>query len=337
MPRFRSTPSAVHDSPEWARASALARLFHRTVRPSAGELALARSSPTEPPWQQWQRKAAELGAFLSQSEATDVVEACTSAGLWAVRDGQLVIPAYPPSFEAERQRRSLGPRGGLSPAEKMARWRARQREREAVENGHENGNGGHSGDGSEGAPPLPSSGPLKRPQREGEGRPTAATTPTPPTAPPAAPPEAPPEGQRTPAELAELDDATRGALAVERLAKGVPPTLLERRAGRDDLVALGRAVVTLGLSELELRGVAAWLRTEPDAARAALQWSKTIRGGAPITVGLLAATSRRGGKLGVGLRALAEIGVPWAKARAPATFAPPVKTTATPATTEATG
>ncbi len=127
MPRFRSVPSAVHDSPEWLTTTALSRMAHRALRPSAGRLELPPARESEPTWETLQRKAAECGAFFTVAESQEIVAGAVSSGLWlAPEGGGLVIPAFPPSFEREREGKATGEgsRGGRSAAERMRAHRA---------------------------------------------------------------------------------------------------------------------------------------------------------------------------------------------------------------------
>lgn len=127
MPRFRSVPSAVHDSPEWLTTTALARMAHRCLRPSAGRLELLPAREGEPTWKAFQRKAAECGAYFDDEESAEIVAGAVTSDLWqAPEGGGLVIAAFPPSYEREREHRATGEgsRGGKSAAERMAKHRA---------------------------------------------------------------------------------------------------------------------------------------------------------------------------------------------------------------------
>lgn len=102
MPRFRPTPSWVHDSPEWKAASGFVRTVHRIVRPISGALEVHPKHAGDPPGATFQAKAAELGAHLDADECAEVVKNAVAAGLWRMRGDVLVIPAFPPSAEAKR-------------------------------------------------------------------------------------------------------------------------------------------------------------------------------------------------------------------------------------------
>lgn len=141
MPRFRPTPPGVHDSPEWKAASALARTIHRTIRPVSGELEVPPARPGDAPAVTFQAKAAELGAYLFPEECAQVVRDALAAKLWQVRGDVLVIPAFPPSFEAKRKAEGRGAQGGESGAKRTAQWRERRKLRELLESLEGDGDG----------------------------------------------------------------------------------------------------------------------------------------------------------------------------------------------------
>jgi hypothetical protein len=102
-----------------------------------------------------------------------------------------------------------------------------------------------------------------------------------------------------------------GALALARLSKG-NPAMFSAKATVEQVGALGAAVIEVGAAEVELLAVAAWWRTAEAEARKALSWSRTVRSGGAVTVGLLVARGRKG-ETALGLRACLEVAVPWAQ------------------------
>jgi hypothetical protein len=328
----RSLPPFLRGSREWQSCGSLARAVWQDVRPRRGDLvvhvaaggAAVDALASVLSGYGWDLRHAEVAAVLGEWERVGLCERAPVEGDGA---GELLrVCAIPPTVTAELERLRRGPQGGLTAAEKQAAYRERQRaSRGPSSSGAEgavtgNGDGPKGGNnfGNSGAPaaPLsPSSGPPKGAQREGEG-----------AAPATERPEAPAEGRRSAVELAGLEDETRGALALARLGKGVGAELLDPRAARSEVVELGRAVAALGLSEVELLGVAAWLRVDAEAVRKALSWSRSIRGGGALTVGFLLSCSKQGREW-AGLRAVVEVGVAWARKTIPAAFAGPVKAT----------
>lgn len=327
---MRSLPPFLRGSREWQSCGSLARAVWQDVRPRRGDLvvhvaaggAAVDALASVLGGFGWDLRHAEVAAVLGEWERVGL---CERAPVEGDGDGQLLrVCAIPPTVTAELERLRRGPQGGLTPAEKQAAYRERQR---AAKGGASSGAEGpvtSHGDPSRGgnnfgnipapaAPLSPSSGPPKGAQREGEGAALAAER-----------PEAPAEGRRSAEELAGLEDETRGALALARLGKGVGAELLDPRAARSEVVELGRAVAALGLSEVELLGVAAWLRVDGDGVRKALSWSRSIRSGGPLTLGFLLSRSKKGAEW-AGLRAVVEVGVSWARRTIPAAFAGPVK------------
>lgn len=369
MPRFRSVPSAVHDSPEWVRASALARTVHRCMRPSAGVLALHAATPGEPLWRQLQRKASEGCADYSPEECQSIVNDCLSTGLWLELEGVLVIPAFPPSFENEREQRKLGAHGGLPRAEIQKAYRARIAATKHA---------GASPSTPPPAPPLssppstpseasapPSPPALLFPTLTGQDKVTSTVTgnvtgntPSEGLEAPSPTPPAPPKGvqggkgpgradekreleigTRSAAELAELADAAVGDLAVRILARAPGVFAVEASAG--ERRSLGAVVKALGYPELELRAVAAhWLKA-PDEARKLFRHDEIVRNGGRITIGVLVGKAdAKGVCSGKGLRRAREVAVPWADQRKlfdKHTGPGPVKSDATAVTPAAVG
>lgn len=341
---MRSLPPFLRGSREWQSAGSLARAVWQDVRPRRGDLAVhvpqgagaVDALASVLGGFGWDLRHAEVAAVLAEWERVGLCERAAAEG--DVGGELLRVCSIPPTVAAELDRMHRGPQGGMTAAEKQAVYRERQRAAKAAKGGASDGSVTGHGDRPEGghipgnksstpAAPPPSPGPPKGPQGEGGGEPAADGERV----------EPPAEGRRSAEELAALDPATRGALALARLAKGVGLELFQPRAVRAELVELGRAVAALGVSEVELLGVAAWLRKEPDAARKALSWSRSVRGGGAITVGFLLAFSKKSGTEWMGLRALVEVGVPWARKHAPASFAGPVKATPPAGETAATG
>lgn len=334
MPRFRSVPSAVHDSPEWARASALARLAHRCLRPSAGELVLAAAREGEPTWSQFQRKAAECGAAFSVEESAEIVAACVAAGLWTERDGRLVIGAFPPSFEAQRTARQLGPRGGLSPAEKMRAWRERRAQGEvsvttpssAPPVTAPNGNSDRTEDPSK---PLPAPAPTP-PFRGGEGGTGEAkangNNPIPATS---------PAKQTT--DLRDVPRGQRAAVALALLGEGLGSAVWSGRADGDELAALEAILAAPGWTTARVDGLNAYLRAAGPEARKLFLWDRAVSSGAvPMTLGLLLGKARPDGtrKAG-GLGRLCDAAQAWAAKRAPTKAVSTASTAPTPGVVKA--
>lgn len=351
MPRFRSVPSAVHDSPEWARASALARLMHRTLRPTAGELLLARAHDQEEPWAQFQRKAAECGGYLSPEECREIVAACLAAELWQLRDGRLSITAFPPSFERERQTRALGPRGGMTRAEVQRNYRERQKERSAAPpsetpsapNTHttvtaptDHGNGNNT-TSTAAPPPSPSPAPPA-PFRGAEGG--AGETSTDGNAAKAADtnnPQRPTDATKraTADELAALPAAQRATVALAILGRDLSPALWSPRvdaAEGGDFAAILRE----GRWDSEkLAGLNAYLRTEGSTARKLFAWDRAVADGTvPMSLGLLLGKRQGDGtRKCSGLKRLCDAAQAWAAKRGaakPPTATPRTNTTSTP-------
>lgn len=327
--RFRRVPPAVSLSPEWVGASPLARTVHRQVRPSAGELLLPRADASEAPWRSFQRFAAEGGADYSPAECELIVSDCVRSKLWVLRDGALVVAAFPPSFERERAGRSLGPRGGLSPAEKMRLQRAKEKVRreeerresappaasvDAPAEGGVTAPSGNSDRSRDEEMPLSSS--LRDPEgspREGEETPSGnAPAAEPPPAPSVEEPTAPPARP----SLGELPARDRGAEALRILGAG-----------------LGPKVGLLGATEVELEGFArlfgpraegAELRLErvnrfvaaasPEVLRGVFPWTSAAKQGKRVLVtpGLLLGSKKGpGGYSGSGWKALDEAATTW--------------------------
>lgn len=334
---MRSLPPFLRGSREWQSAGSLARAVWQDVRPRRGDLvvhvpegaAAVDALASVLAGFGWDLRHAEVAAVLGEWERVGLCERAAAEG---EAGGELLrVCAIPPTVAAELERLRRGPQGGMTPAEKQRAYRERKRAAAGGGDGAMTGHGdrpaaGNISGNKPDAPPAPppSPGPPKGPQGEG-GRAAGDGERVEPVEPPA-------EGRRSAEELGALDPATRGALALARLGKGVKPEVFEPRAARVELVELGRAVGELKLSEVELLGVGAWLRTDAEGARKALSWSRSIRGGGAITVGFLLAFSKKTGREWYGLRALVEVGVPWARKNAPAAFAGPVR--ATPAAAE---
>lgn len=323
---MRSLPPFLSGSREWQSCESLARSVWQDVRPRVGDLvvyvpaggAAVDALASVIARYGWDLKHAEVAAVLGEWERVGFVARAPAEDDLG---GELLrICAIPPTVTAEQERLRRGPQGGLTRAEIQAAYRARKAAEKGGEEGPVTGNGDRAEKGNKprhtGAPaaPLsPSSGPPKGGPERGVG-----------AAPVAERVEVPDEARRTAEELAALPPATRGALLLARIGKGVPVELLNPKADPIQVRELGDAVAELGCSEVELLGVAAWLRTVPDDARKALTWSKGIRSGGAITVGFLLCTARDRTRW-AGLRAVLEVGVPWARKMAPGSFAPPVK------------
>lgn len=312
--RFRPVPAAVSLSPEWVRASALARTIHRAVRPNGGELVLPAVGEGEAPWSQFQRFAAERGAHYSPAEAEQVVEDCCAAGLWSVRNGALVVGAFPPSFEAERVNRTLGPRGGLSPAEKMRNLRERKRaEREALEG--QAPAEGVTGNRDVTAVTGDVSSSLETPKgvSEREKGPSGHAPVTAGEVSAAAPPAAP---ARLPLESLPLRD--RGAELLRLLGAGLGPRASLLGATGAELEGFARLFGPRAEgAAARVERVNRWLaQVSADALRAAVPYTQAARRGAAVVVTpelLLGAALPKGekGYKGTGWRSLEAAASAW--------------------------
>lgn len=328
---MRSLPPFLRGSREWQSCGSLARAVWQDVRPRRGDLLVhvAREGGAVDALASvlagygWDLRHAEVAEVLAEWDRVGLCERAAAEG--DVGGELLRVCSIPPTVSAELERLRRGPQGGMTRAEIQAAYREREKAKRAgagatsdgAVTGHgdraeKGNNSGNKGDAPPAPPPSP--GPPTGPQGEG-GRAAGDGERV----------EPPAEGRRSAEELGALDPATRGALVLARLGKGVGLELFDPRAVRAELVELGRAVAALGVSETELLGVAAWLRKEPDAARKALSWSRSVRGGGAITVGFLLAFSKKSNTEWTGLRALVEVGVPWARKNIPAAFAGPVK------------
>lgn len=353
MPRFRSVPSAVHTSPEWVKSTALARTVHRIVRPSAGEQVLVRVG-TEAPWEQFQRFAGEFSAHYSAAECEQIVADCLASGLWQLREGVVVITAFPPSFEERRARERLGPRGGVDGATKQRDYRDRKLAREQQQRVEEleaklaeqrarleelqkqlaekgvsvtapNGNSDHS-EKNETPPALPLSSPPRRGEREGGGEPDGNANTNPPAerqvveAQPATTTEAPSKKlpQEVPDELAHLAGAAKAARALELLAAANTPTatVFDTTATRAELDAFATALRELKFNGARLQRIAAHWKAEPTAVRETFTWSDSVKRDGVASIGVLLGKRTRDGYKASGLTAADRAAVAWERRRA---------------------
>ena len=125
---MRRLPSDVSTCAEVKAASMAARVVYAECRPSTYERVI-HCADGETPAQALHALAASVSVPLTVSECEAVYREGVAVGLWRLEDGVLVLPALPPSVvEARRERRAQGrgPRGGKSPAEKMAELREKK-------------------------------------------------------------------------------------------------------------------------------------------------------------------------------------------------------------------
>lgn len=333
MPRFRPTPPGVHDSPEWKAASALARTIHRTIRPVSGELEVPPARPGDAPAVTFQAKAAELGAYLFPEECAQVVRDALAAGLWQVRGDVLVIPAFPPSFEAKRKAEGRGAQGGEPGAKRTARWRENRKLRELLEalEGEEGGGrverivarlaGGDAAKAARLAAALKSALEADGPTAEAPTGEAPAVTPNVTVTAPVTAPVTVTPGETPPPHAAPGDpfrgsrgdgedgDGERHAVtpAADPPPRPAPPerTLTPLELGRqlrDALVAAGRAFVGAASDE-ELEGLGALASAQGyavgDAARIARHWAADPK--APRAIFAWDKATRSGAPVSVGL------------------------------------
>lgn len=355
MARFRPVPAGVHDSPEWKAAGGFLRTIHRILRPVTGELELPAGRPGDPAAVTLQAKLAELGAHYREEECKALVEEATGTKLWRVRGDVLLVPAFPPTFEAKCKAEGRGAQGGEGSAARMRRHRANKDLREAMASFGKDASDGELDERLARAfskiakddPEL-----AKRIARKlrGAATPEASAAPatvggvtegvteaslvTLPQQPPPPPPPAPGDPFRGSRDEGGTDDTERHAVTDPGGAPDatVDPLELGRQL-RDELKAAGRAFLPAapdselaGLAGLVRRGdfsrdnlrlVAAHWAADPDSLRSTFSTDKAMRDGAPVTLGLLLGERDAKGKYaGGGLRKALARAVVWERKEA---------------------
>jgi len=340
---MRRLPSDVSTCAEVKAASMAARVVYAECRPSTYERVI-HCADGETPAQALHALAASVSVPLTVSECEAVYREGVAVGLWRLEDGVLVLPALPPSVvEARRERRAQGrgPRGGKSPAEKMAELREKKARaaREAREASPAPGGkllaftggasplppandsdavatpGGVGGSEGETLPPSdvdsersePSSLLLSSREEESDAHPGAREGEG---SPPVAPVDA----------WAGLDAVGVGRTVVQALSS-LPPTVWQgATATREELAGLGDVVRSqhAPVSREELASWAAFLAS-PGALLRAFAWSPGIKAGTEVLT-VPALLGAKNGELfkGSGLRALRTHAATWAAQRAKA-------------------
>lgn len=345
---MRRLPSDVSVSLEVKAARGLTRVVFAECRPAFGDRPLY-CAEGETPAQALLAFARDCNVPLTLGEAEDVLRDGAACQLWAVEGGVVVICALPPSVvEARKERRAQGrgARGGMSPAEKQARYRSEKaaRERAAREASPATSAkvlaftggtsplppandsdaslppGGVGGVEGETLPPSevdsepvsPSSLLLSSSREEGSDAHPGAREGE--GSPPSAPVEA----------WAGLDAVGVGRTVVQALAS-LPPTVWQgATATREELAGLGDVVRSqhAPVSREELASWAAFLAS-PGALLRAFAWSPGIKAGTEVLT-VPALLGAKNGELfkGSGLRALRTHAATWAAQRAKANAAP---------------
>jgi len=343
---MRRLPSDVSVSLEVKAARGLTRVVFAECRPAFGDRPLY-CAEGETPAQALLAFARDCNVPLTLGEAEDVLRDGAACQLWAVEGGVVVICALPPSVvEARKERRAQGrgARGGMSPAEKQARYRSEKaaRERAAREASPATGAkvlaftggaplpptndsvqvatpGGVGGVEGETLPPSdvdsepvsPSSLLLRSREEESDAHPGAREG-------EGSPPSAPVDA------WAGLDAVGVGRTVVQALSS-LPPTVWQgTTATREELAGLGDVVRSqhAPVSREELASWAAFLAS-PGALLRAFAWSPGIKAGTEVLT-VPALLGAKNGELfkGSGLRALRTHAATWAAQRAKVNAAP---------------
>ena len=129
---MRRLPSDVSVSLEVKAARGLTRVVFAECRPAFGDRPLY-CAEGETPAQALLAFARDCNVPLTLGEADEVLRDGAACQLWAVEGGVVVVAALPPSVvegRKERRAQGRGARGGMSPAEKQARYRSEKAARE---------------------------------------------------------------------------------------------------------------------------------------------------------------------------------------------------------------